>query len=349
MKLDKLINKHYTVIFLIALFLGGIVTFFIVKINLDAIYNENLYQQKEVLSVQIYKIIVLVFLAIALLYFFLMFVLSKRMLQKIKVYFHQTTSKLQLYDVKRNKQLKFLPTDVLEFQKLHTSIEQMVLKIEKDYRLLKEYTENVSHEIQTPLAIIKNKIELLLQDQNLNKEHLLTLAKLHQSTGRLSKLSKNLAVLTKIENNQFVENSEVFLADFIAERLEDFEELISLKEIDLKTSFIGNPKLSINATLAYLLFNNLISNAVRHNIKKGKISIEVTDGKFTITNTGNPLKTSKIELFNRFSKSTDNSESTGLGLSMVKKIISFYGFYIVYKNENDLHTISIIFIHKNKK
>lgn len=344
MKLTKLISRTYIVAFTIALIIGAIFAF--VSTNLSI--TETVLQNRNAIKFQIYIIILLTLILVALVFFLISFFKSKKITKQIEESFQQTISLLKLYDVKGTQQLKLLPTDISEFKKLNNSIEGMTAKIEKDYRLLKEYTENVSHEIQTPLAIIKNKIELLLQDQTLNKEHLLTLAKLHQSTGRLSKLSKNLAVLTKIENNQFVKDSEIFLADFITERLEDFEELIELKEIDLTTSFEDNPKLSINSTLAYLLFNNLISNAVRHNITRGGINIIITNNKFIITNTGNPLKTSKKDLFNRFTKSTDNADSTGLGLAMVKKIVSFYGFYISYKSEKELHTISVVFVEKVK-
>lgn len=340
MKLIKLTSRPYFSGFLTALLAGVIFTF---------ILADYVLQLNNEISFQVYKIVALTLFVISFVYFLIIFFQSKSISKKLETIFNEAIFELDSYDVKNNKQLKTSPTNITEFQKLNNSIEEMTGKIEKDYRLLKEYTENVSHEIQTPLAIIKNKIELLLQDQTLNKEHLLTLAKLHQSTGRLSKLSKNLAVLTKIENNQFVKDSEIYLADFITERLEDFEELIELKNIKLDTNFEDNPKLSINSTLAYLLFNNLISNAVRHNISKGKISISITKNKFIITNTGNPLKTSKMDLFNRFTKSTDNVESTGLGLAMVKKIVSFYGFFIAYKNENDLHQISVIFIDKVKQ
>ncbi|TYP99882.1 signal transduction histidine kinase [Tenacibaculum adriaticum] len=310
--------------------------YYIISITKSLLSQENLI--KDVLEI-IFVIIILLFLTMVL----LANIVSKIVWKP----FYDTLFQLRSYNIKKSESLKLLPTKVLEFNELNTTIENMTFQVEKDYKLLREYTENVSHEIQTPLAIIKNKIELLLQDQTLNEEHLITLAQLHQSTGRLSRLSKNLSILTKIENNQFVENTEIYLADYIKERIEDFEELLILKDIELTTKFKDNPKLLLNETLAYLLFNNLISNAIKHNIKGGGIAIEITDKSFVITNTGKPLIVSKVELFNRFVKSTNSSESTGLGLSMVKKIISFYNFYIAYKNEDNLHVITVLFIKKN--
>lgn len=308
--------------------------FYIVTIKKSLLSKENLI--KDVLET--------IFITIVLL-LITMVIMANIVSNIVWKPFYNTLSQLRSFNIKKATSLQFLPTKVSEFKELNETIQKMTLKAEKDYKLLKEYTENVSHEIQTPLAIIKNKIELLLQDQTLSKEHLITLVQLHQSTGRLSRLSKNVSILTKIDNNQFVETSEIFLADFIQERIDDFEELVILKDIQLTTNFKANPKLLLNETLAYLLFNNLISNAIKHNMKQGGVAIEITDSYFRITNTGKPLEVSNVELFNRFVKSTDSSESTGLGLSMVKKIVSFYNFFISYKNEENIHVISVYFIN----
>ncbi|MDY0780509.1 HAMP domain-containing sensor histidine kinase [Tenacibaculum sp. IB213877] len=302
---------------------------------------------KSLLSQQnLVKGVLVIFLAILLLFFVTMVFLTNFISKVIWKPFYQTLSQLQFYNVKNPDPLQLSSTIVDEFNSLNSSIEKMTTKVEKDYVALKEYTENVTHEIQTPLAIIKNKIELLIQDKTLTQDHIIALAKIHESTGRLSRLNKNLSILTKIDNNQFVENSEIFLADFIREKIEDFEELLTLKGINITTKFDFNPQLLLNETLADLLFNNLISNAIKHNIKEGEIIIEITDKSFVIKNTGKPLEISKLKLFNRFSKPTNNLNSTGLGLFLVKKIISYYNFYLAYKNEGNWHTISIFFVYK---
>ena len=109
----------------------------------------------------------------------------------------------------------------------------MTNQVVKDYKNLKEYTENTSHEIQTPLAIIKNKIELLMQDENLSEPQLTALGQVYESTARLSKLKDNLSILSKIDNNQFIETSRIALADYLNDRIESVGELLDIKNIEV--------------------------------------------------------------------------------------------------------------------
>ncbi len=284
-----------------------------------------------------------IIIVIIVLFFLTMIVLANVVSKIVWKPFYNTMRQLRQYNIKTAKSITFQSTKVSEFHELNTTIERMTTQVEKDYQLLKEYTENASHEIQTPLAIIKNKIELLMQDQGLNQTQLLTLNQIYESTGRLSKLNKNLSILTKIDNNQFIETSLIDVSSYIKQQLEAFDELLQLKEISVVTRFKNHPKLHLNETLAYLLFTNLISNAIKHNSHGGEINIDVTETSFTISNSGPPLAIDKDKLFNRFIKSPHNPDSTGLGLSMVHKIVSHYKHVISYDYNDNLHVINLVF------
>ena len=280
---------------------------------------------------------------IAFLFFISMLILSNLISRSIWKPFYNTIFQMKDFDVRKPKSLSFKPTKIVEFQELNKTLEKMTNQVVKDYKNLKEYTENTSHEIQTPLAIIKNQIELLMQDEHLTERQLNSINKVYESAGRLSKLKDNLSILSKIDNNQFVETASIRLADYISQRIENVEELLNIKNIEVTLNFIQNPTKEINETLAYLLFNNLISNAIKHNTSPGELYLELTNDHFLIKNTGKPLEISSNEIFERFKKSGNKPDSTGLGLSMVHRITSYYDYTISYKNSDIWHTVIIHF------
>ncbi len=280
---------------------------------------------------------------ITLLFFSTMLVLSNIISKKIWKPFYATLEDIKKFNVKKPNPLTFNKTKIIEFRELNSTLKLMTNQVSEDYRNLKEYTENTSHEIQTPLAIIKNKIEVLIQDSGFSEKQLTSLNQVYEATSRLSRLKDNLSLLSKIDNNQFIEVTELRLSPYLKARIENVEELISIKNIQTSFRFEGDPILSIHETMAYVLFNNLIINAIRHNVENGKLELILTNTYFRIKNTGKPLNVSEKELFERFKKSGNHSESSGLGLSLVQRIVRYYGFSITYKNIDSWHNITITF------
>jgi signal transduction histidine kinase len=257
--------------------------------------------------------------------------------------FNDSLNKLRKFDIGSPEPLKLSETNIKEFQELNHVLTQMSGKMKKDYFNLKEFNENASHEIQSPLAIIRSHLELLLQNEGLNKSQLKSLNTIANSVNRLSKLNQGLLLISKIDNQQFKTSDSVMLNDVVRKLLNDFEEIISLKNIRVVKEFNTNTVLQINSNLAEILISNLISNSVRYNIEGGYIQI-ILDGKsFTIINTGLPLKSDPSNLFERFSKESHSPESVGLGLSIVKRITDYYGMLLSYENRKDLHEIRIVF------
>ncbi|MDP4186184.1 MAG: ATP-binding protein, partial [Bacteroidota bacterium] len=146
-------------------------------------------------------------------------------------------------------------------------------------------------------------------------------------------------LLSKIENRQFVEQTEIDLCALIIKKLEFLEELFALKQIKITTRFFSEVKTIINPMLADILINNLLSNALKHNIKKGEIRISSRDREITIQNTGKAPTIDLTKVFQRFAKQGDSTESTGLGLAIANEICKSYGFTLTYYFKNDLHTI----------
>jgi signal transduction histidine kinase len=276
--------------------------------------------------------------------------------------FRDTISKLKNYKLAGGSGLVLKKTRITEFAQLNEVLKIMSDRIQQDFISLKEFTENASHEIQTPLAVIISRLELLIQSENLNELEMKLIQDTYNAAGRLSKLNQFLILLTKIENLQFRKTSKINIASVIDKYLSDLEEIIEQKNITITKQYASiitvsgsanselqtmNYQLNINPTLADILVSNLISNAIKHNISGGEIIINISEKKLMISNTGEPLIQNPDELFERFKKARVDSESLGLGLSIVKKITEIYGMNLKYTYSAPLHNITISFPTKN--
>ena len=264
--------------------------------------------------------------------------------RKIWLPFNHTLQEIKNFKISENRPLTLQKTNIKEFKELNNLVIEMTGKIQKDYNNLKEFTENASHEIQTPLAIIKVKLEMLLSTDNLTDEQAKLVKSAYTSTSKLSHLGKALALITRIENLEFANHvKEVNLNQIIESQLDNFEEILPLKDIKLEKDLEPEVTVQMAPLLADILFSNLIKNAIKHNVNQGIISIHLNSYTFTICNTGRPPKGDVNHFFERFAKDNQASKSLGLGLAIVKKICDVSSFDIDYAYEKDLHTITVKF------
>ncbi|PKV52894.1 signal transduction histidine kinase [Aquimarina sp. MAR_2010_214] len=306
--------------------------FYIITISKSLLSSEDLI-----------KLVTEIVALITFLFFMTMFLLSNIISKKVWKPFYDTLSLIKKLNIVKPQSFSFKKTKVREFRELNSTIETITNQMVKDYNNLKEYTENTSHEIQTPIAIIKNKIELIIQGNDFSKDQLIALNQIHKLIIRLSKLKDNLSLLSKISNNQFIDVVDINVADYLKEMIKSVEELIEMKNIDVSFYFKEAPIIRLNETLAYLLFINLISNAIKHNINHGKIILELTGDYVLIKNTGEPLPIAPEKLFERFKKHGDKHNSTGLGLSLIQSIVKYYNFSITYTNKEVWHILKLKF------
>ncbi|NQZ75762.1 MAG: HAMP domain-containing histidine kinase [Ekhidna sp.] len=258
--------------------------------------------------------------------------------------FNLTLAQIKTFSLKDPNNGMILPkSGVSEFKRLNRFLHEMTEKVRSDYRSLKEFSENASHEFQTPIAIIQTKLEVLLNNDRLSMEEVEQLSAIQRATRRLSNMSNALALLTKIENNEFSEASDVAISKLLLNLLEEFKELFELKGLKLSSTLSEDVHLNSNEVLIELMFTNLINNAIRHNWEGGSVSVVLNESTFTITNTGNPLHVDPSELFRRFKKSNQSDQSMGLGLAIVKKICDFNGYTIEYRFAEEKHTVQITF------
>lgn len=247
------------------------------------------------------------------------------------------------FSVSKKIDINFPRTSINEFRQLNKFLSEMIFRAQNDYHALKEFSENASHELQTPIAIMKAKLDVLLQDEKLNEEQLRTIDSLQLTTKRLSDLSSSLSLLTKIENKEFSKLEEVDVVKTYDQVVDGFSELLDIKGIRYGVEKKGDPVINADPVLIEILITNLINNAIKHNIPEGSIKTTITKDGFVVNNTGNPLQVDSSELFKRFKKSNQSDSSLGLGLAIVKKICDFYQFRISYENKSEQHSISIVF------
>ncbi len=295
---------------------------------------QSLVETEDLVAV-IFTFMIILFGSILLALFFLNRWLSKSTWRP----FFSTLTKLKTFKIGKTSDVSFEQTNIYEFEQLNEALNGMIQKIQTDFTNLKEFTENASHEIQTPLAIIKSKLELVLQDKSLNENQHKQMHIAYESAIRLSKLNETLLLLSKIENRQFTEQIDIDLCDLIKSRIDYLEELLALKQIHVTLDLDIPVIVSMNPMLADILINNLLNNALKHNVENGVISVSAQNRQITIANTGVPVVIDPRKIFQRFVKQGNSKDSTGLGLAIANEICKIFKLSLQYKYQNDLHYI----------
>ncbi|HEY5463532.1 MAG TPA: HAMP domain-containing sensor histidine kinase, partial [Hanamia sp.] len=308
---------------------------FLVTANGKSYVAEVKKSQQE--TEDIVQLILIITLAVIIFLILILFIANRFLLASLWKPFHHTLEELKQFNLSSKNKLKLPQTDINEFKELNETARSMTQKVSNDYELLKNFTENASHEIQTPLAIIKNKIELLSQSENLTNTQIHSIQSISDAASRLSKLTQSLLLLAKIENHQFKNSENVNLSFVINHCIENFEELNALKNICIEKIITDDIFIEMNESLAEILVSNIIINAIKHNCPGGAIKIELDTGSLAVSNTGIPPQIHTSELFERFKKDSPSADSLGLGLSIVKTICDTYGFPVIYIYENGMH------------
>lgn len=270
--------------------------------------------------------------------------ISGRLISKyILAPFKRTIRVIQSFDLKQKKAIRLPDTRTSEFRELNEFLKRMTDKAREDYQLLKEFAENASHELQTPTAIIRGKLELLMES-DIRDDQAILIAEMQNALERLSRIHSSLTLLTKLENYQFEASEPVSFSRLTREILDAFEELIKMKSLRLETQIEENVYVPLHASLADLLLSNLVSNAIRHNtVPDGNIKVVLDKKGLVISNTGQEPQVPTEELFERFKKGNSSSDSIGIGLAIVRQICELNNFNIVYNYASGIHTLTIHF------
>lgn len=235
-------------------------------------------------------------------------------------------------------------TEVDEFKILNQTILEVTRKNEELYTRQKEFVENAAHELQTPLAVCMNKLELLSENPACTEQQLQEIEGVHQTLRQIVKLNKSLLLLSRIDNKQFPETKEIGLNGLTRKIANELADIYSYKQISLSIDEEAVLCYALNESLATTLIGNLVKNAFVHNKTGGFIRIKIASCEWEVHNSGDtdePLDTSL--LFNRFSAPGHKKESTGLGLAIVKAILSLYSIQIQYRWYAGGHSFKLMF------
>jgi len=222
------------------------------------------------------------------------------------------------------------PTNIQEFHLLNQTVEKLLQSNLHAYTSQKNFIENAAHELQTPLAISLNQLELLAEGGHLHENQLEQIGAVMQNLERLTRLNKSLLLLSKIENRQFGADEEVLLPQMLQNVLHDFRDQLAFRNITVTTELQENLQLRMNPDLAMVLVLNLVKNAVVHNVPGGTIHVSLSACQLRIENSGKESPLNGQRLFERFYKEDAALASTGLGLSIAKAICHLYGFTLSY-------------------
>jgi two-component system sensor histidine kinase QseC len=289
------------------------------------------------------QLVLLITSGIVILLVLMLLIINRVLFKKLWYPFNSTLRELKQFNPSAKNDLALQNTSINEFAELNQAVKIMANRVKRDYDALKIFTENASHEMQTPLAIINSKLDILIQDETINAHQMRQLQVIYDTLSKLSRLVQSLLILTKIENQQFNETEDIQLDTLIQSKLQQFEEFVQSKNLTINTDI--NPSfIQGNKYLVDILFSNLFTNAIRYNKQNGTILINVNSGQFIISNSSNLHELDQQNIFQRFYRHSDTKEEgNGLGLSIIKQICDVSGYTVSYKYQNGLHIFSINF------
>lgn len=269
------------------------------------------------------------------------FIINRFVLKRLWKPFYITLDKVRIFKLGKDPQFSLPSEQVDEFDFMNKTVQRLIRQAQTDYHSLKTFSENASHEIQTPLAIIRSKLDILIQDDSLTDHQSRLLQSVYGAVEKLAKLNQSLLLLTKIENNQFEEKLRVDVKMRLESKLAEFQELWQSQDIRVTTS-LNTASVSANTDLFEILLNNLFSNATRHNYTGGKIDVLLTHEELKISNTSLQPRLEAATTSQRFYKGAANTnDSVGLGLSIIRQICQSSGFMLDYFFTPGEHTFII--------
>lgn len=318
---DFLLKEHFRDTLVYSNYKEEAVVFRLLSYNLhvkDKNYLITLWQAtvdtEDILAAVIVSLIILF-----VLFTFFSLWWTKWFVGKLWYPFYQMLEQLREVDLINLHEIKIPRCRVDEFNMLHRVLHRMLDRIQGDYISLRELTETTAHELQTPLSVVKARLELLQQSGRHSEQDTELIRSVNNAVDRVIRLNRFMLMIAKINNDQFPAESPLVLNDFLDDFLGLYEDMIEIRGLTVKKDYSSQLVLSLHPQLAEMLASNLLSNAIRYNVKDGYIRIETTARSFQICNSyGNVIPTG--DLFTRFTKSGQDKEASGLGLAIVKSI-----------------------------
>lgn len=271
-------------------------------------------------------------------------IVNNWVLRKIWRPFYDILDRMKEFRIDQQDEKRVTKSKVKEFQILSDAVNKLLRRSMDAYQHQKQFIENAAHELQTPLAISFNRLELFSEKYELSADQMAEVARILENLGRVARLNRSLLMLSKIENRQFGARSTILMNELIRGLLDDMTDFIEAKNLSIHIKEEAELQVDMNKDLALMLLSNLLRNAIRHNVSGGEIHIEVSSRHLLISNTGTEEPLQEDRIFQRFFKDSRQTSSNGLGLAIVKAITDFYEINIHYSFLNNRHQMLVKFI-----
>lgn len=289
---------------------------------------DELYRFRD----DVFHIVLPVFIGLVVVLFLTNYLLSGYLFKPFQKILRQMAN----YRIGESGSIGHIRTSTYELNKLKELYESMRKRIEDDYYKLKEYTENMSHELQTPLSIIQNKAESLLSSEDLKPEQAKQVKAIYEETQQLSKLGRALNLITQIENQEFKNIRDIYTAPAIRDHVEKVAEMAEIKQLHIATNLDEKQTLKMDPGLLDIMLRNLLKNSLRYAPQDTTIEVNTYDDRMEFVNEGSPTDFPEDTIFERFSKG-GTQPTLGLGLAIVKRITEVSGLQIDYHHDAGKH------------
>jgi signal transduction histidine kinase len=312
----------------------------VTSLNLEGKLYRITITKSRVEAEDLVRMIFMITLGVTVVLLVTLMLINRFLLRNLWRPFYTVLKQMKAFNLADKDEVVADDTNIDEFRELNLAVVAMSARVKQDYKELKTFTDNASHEMLTPLAVINSKLDTLIQTETFTNIQGEVIEDIYLAVNRLSRLNQSLLLLAKLENSLIVDQELIDLKMLVEEKLRQFQELRQGQGITLHQD-LESKDVDMNRYLADILMNNLLSNAIRHNYNGGEIAVHLDAKALSVSNTGNPEKLSD-QAFERFYKNP-SSEGMGLGLAISYQICSQYDFNLSYDFKDGKHTFLIIF------
>jgi signal transduction histidine kinase len=289
------------------------------------------------------RAVALVTLIAIVLMLLIIYLVNRYLVKNLLQPFYHTIESVRKYSLVSRKELQLPATSIEEFTTLNATLNDMASRGQRDYQLMRDFTAQAAHEMQTPLAVMRTKLEALIQSPRIDENLAVGIAGIDDSLERLTRLFNSLLLLTKIENGQFPANGQLALKELLVRKAGELSEVIDERKLTLSLD-LESAQVSCNQYLTEVLVTNLLNNAIRYNYPGGSIDVSLRRDGISVSNTSMLPELNHASLFRPFYRHPDSQqEGNGLGLSIVKQICEALGFTVEYSFVIGVHRFQVYF------
>jgi len=230
-----------------------------------------------------------------------------------------------------------------DFIYLQFTIQFLMRRIEKAFNTEREYIGNVSHELLTPISVIRSKLENIINEGNLTEKDMERVYESKRTLARLTSMVRSLLMLSRLDNGEYPRLDKINVKEIINSVLGELSDRLEAKGLSVKVEWkTGRFYIDGNNELLFNMFYNLINNSIKYT-DKGGITIEAIEMGPIVTieikDTGAGIEAADIpHIFTRFGKHDKEGEGFGLGLALVKKICDYHSIRIYVESQKGTGT-----------